>query len=32
MTTQYTSIAWDDIDPTVFIDDDGQAYLFWENT
>ena len=29
MTTQYTSIAWDDIDPTVFIDDDGQAYIFW---
>jgi beta-xylosidase len=23
---------WDDIDPTVFIDDDGQAYLFWGNT
>jgi beta-xylosidase len=22
---------WDDIDPTVFIDDDGQAYLFWGN-
>jgi beta-xylosidase len=21
--------SWDDIDPTVFIDDDGQAYLFW---
>ena len=32
MTTQYTSIPWDDIDPTVFIDDDGQAYLFWGNT
>lgn len=32
MTTQYTSIGWDDIDPTVFIDDDGQAYLFWGNT
>lgn len=32
MTTQYTSIAWDDIDPTVYIDDDGQAYLFWGNT
>lgn len=32
MTTQYTSIAWDDIDPTVFIDDDGQAYLIWGNT
>lgn len=23
---------WDDIDPSVFIDDDGQAYLFWGNT
>lgn len=23
---------WDDIDPTVFIDDDGQAYLMWGNT
>jgi arabinoxylan arabinofuranohydrolase len=22
---------WDDIDPTVFIDDDGQAYLYWGN-
>ena len=22
---------WIDIDPTVFIDDDGQAYLFWGN-
>lgn len=31
MTTQ-TSISWDDIDPTVFIDDDGQAYLYWGNT
>lgn len=26
------SIRWDDIDPAVFIDDDGQAYLFWGNT
>jgi beta-xylosidase len=24
--------GWDDIDPTVFIDDDGQAYLFWGHT
>ena len=32
MTTEYTSIGWDDIDPTVFIDDDGQAYIFWGNT
>ncbi len=31
MTTQ-TDISWDDIDPTVIIDDDGQAYLFWGNT
>lgn len=31
MTTQ-TKIDWDDIDPTVFIDNDGQAYLFWGNT
>ena len=23
--------GWDDIDPTVFIDDDGQIYLFWGN-
>ena len=22
---------WDDIDPTVWIDDDGQAYLYWGN-
>jgi beta-xylosidase len=32
LTTQYTKISWDDIDPTVFIDNDGQAYLFWGNT
>jgi len=32
MTTEYTDITWDDIDPTVFIDDDGQAYLYWGNT
>lgn len=25
-------VVWDDIDPAVFIDDDGQAYLFWGNT
>lgn len=31
MTTD-TDITWDDIDPTAFIDDDGQAYLFWGNT
>ena len=27
-----TEMDWDDIDPTVFVDDDGQAYLFWGNT
>ncbi|WP_132431227.1 family 43 glycosylhydrolase [Natronoflexus pectinivorans] len=32
MTTHCTNITWDDIDPTVWIDDDGQAYLFWGNT
>ena len=32
MTTKFTHISWDDIDPTVFIDDDGQAYIFWGNT
>ncbi|SEV92444.1 Glycosyl hydrolases family 43 [Chitinophaga sp. YR573] len=31
MTTN-TKISWDDIDPTVFIDDNGQAYLYWGNT
>ena len=31
MTTQ-TSIDWDDIDPAIFIDDNGQAYIFWGNT
>ncbi|MFL1013431.1 glycoside hydrolase family 43 protein [Flavisericum labens] len=30
--TTHTKISWDDIDPTVWIDDDGQAYLFWGNT
>ena len=30
--TKQTSISWDDIDPTVFIDDDGQAYMYWGNT
>lgn len=32
MTMDCTRISWDDIDPTVWIDDDGQAYLFWGNT
>lgn len=31
MTTE-TKISWDDIDPSVIIDDAGQAYLFWGNT
>ena len=31
MTTE-TKISWDDIDPSVIIDDDGQAYLFWGNS
>jgi len=31
MTTD-TAISWDDIDPTVFIDDDGEAYLLWGNS
>lgn len=30
--TRETPIPWDDIDPAVFIDDDGQAYLYWGNT
>lgn len=30
--TTHTDIAWDDIDPAVFIDDDGTAYLYWGNT
>lgn len=32
MTTKYTKISWDDIDPTVMIDTDGQAYLIWGNS
>jgi len=30
MTTDM-KYSWDDMDPTVFIDDDGQAYLYWGN-
>lgn len=30
--TKDVSITWDDIDPTAFVDDDGQAYLYWGNT
>lgn len=32
MTTAYTPISWEDIDPTVWIDEDDQAYLIWGNT
>jgi len=31
MTTD-AKISWDDIDPTVFIDGNNQAYLYWGNT
>jgi len=31
MTDQTPRMMWDDIDPTVFIDDNGQAYLYWGN-
>ena len=29
--TRETSNYWDDIDPTVFVDSGGQAYLYWGN-
>ncbi len=29
--TKHTDIAWDDIDPAVFVDDDGQAWIYWGN-
>ncbi|MBN2684068.1 MAG: family 43 glycosylhydrolase [Pontiellaceae bacterium] len=29
--TTYAPHSWDDLDPSVFIDDDGKAYLFWGN-
>lgn len=29
--TLHAKHAWDDLDPTVFIDDDGQAYMYWGN-
>ncbi len=32
MTTKWTGISWDDIDPTAFVDEDGQAYIWWGNT
>ncbi|RJE72736.1 glycoside hydrolase family 43 protein [Reichenbachiella sp. MSK19-1] len=31
MTTQ-TDIFWDDIDPAVFVDESGSAYIYWGNT
>jgi len=31
MTNYDPKMTWDDIDPTVIIDNDGQAYLFWGN-
>ena len=27
----YDNGSWDNIDPTVFIDDDGQAWIYWGN-
>jgi len=29
--TKATRISWDDIDPTVWVDGDGQGYLMWGN-
>jgi hypothetical protein len=29
--TTYSKHLWEDIDPTVLIDDDGQAYMYWGN-
>lgn len=29
--TTYAKHSWDDLDPTVMIDDDGQAWLYWGN-
>lgn len=31
MTTD-VSISWDDIDPSCYVDDEGQAWLYWGNT
>ena len=31
MTSPDSKMMWDDIDPSVIIDDNGQAYLFWGN-
>jgi beta-xylosidase len=30
--TKFTDISWDDIDPSVYVDNNGHAYLFWGNT
>ncbi|MFA9388428.1 MAG: family 43 glycosylhydrolase [Prolixibacteraceae bacterium] len=30
--TKAVDSFWDDIDPSVFIDDDGQAYMYWGNS
>jgi arabinoxylan arabinofuranohydrolase len=30
--TKESPVWWDDIDPAVFVDDDGQAWLYWGNT
>ena len=30
--TKQSKIMWDDIDPGVFVDDDGQAWIYWGNT
>jgi hypothetical protein len=29
--TTYARHSWDDLDPSVFIDDDGRAFLYWGN-
>ena len=31
MTSPESKMMWDDIDPSVIIDNDGQAWLFWGN-
>ena len=31
MTPDHGNHGWEDIDPAVFIDDDGTSYLFWGN-
>ena len=29
--TTYAKHSWDDLDPSVFVDKDGQAWLYWGN-